>query len=386
MKIVIVSDESFFSGTAQENRQLAYARGFYESGHSVKIITLVRVDQQEERKILNDIEVEYLDHKKKAGISGWQKIRTIRSSIKLCKVLRRENRQQKIDCVIIQTFSNISVVFAYFITRVLKIKLIRDQAEYPFIHKPAYGKITLFLYTKYFYRFFDGLAVVNDALMDYFKGKIRKKAKMIKFPMIVDPRRFQEESRKPTNDNYIAYCGDMRNNKDGLPLLLDAFKIISEKHTGIRLYLIGNTVGVGEADELKQQMKNLELDERIVFTGRISRDEMPGYLNNATALVLSRPNSKQTEGGFPTKLGEYLATGRPVVVTKVGEIPSYLIDDTDAFLSEPDVESFAGKLNHVLSNPEFANRVGQNGKRLAYTTFNYKVQAQNLVSFINALN
>ena len=48
-------------------------------------------------------------------------------------------------------------------------------------------------------------------------------------------------------------------------------------------------------------------------------------------LVLARPDNIQAKGGFPTKLGEYLATGNPVVVTKVGEIPNYLIDGVNAF-------------------------------------------------------
>ena len=61
---------------------------------------------------------------------------------------------------------------------------------------------------------------------------------------------------------------------------------------------------------------------------------MPKYLCNAKLLALARPDSIQAQGGFPTKLGEYLATGRPVVVTKVGEIPDYLEDGVNAFLSD----------------------------------------------------
>lgn len=61
---------------------------------------------------------------------------------------------------------------------------------------------------------------------------------------------------------------------------------------------------------------------------------MPQMLKNAEALVLDRPNSLQAQYGFPTKLGEYLLTGNPVVVTKVGDIPLYLKDGVSALLSE----------------------------------------------------
>jgi glycosyltransferase involved in cell wall biosynthesis len=119
----------------------------------------------------------------------------------------------------------------------------------------------------------------------------------------------------------------------------------------------------------------------------VNRNELPAYLCSALLLVLSRPKNIQAEGGFPTKLGEYLATGRPVVVTKVGEIPEYLTDEVNAFLAEPDnADAFALRVLYALSNAELADKVGANGKKLAYSTFNYKVQSQNLISFISNLN
>ena len=53
-------------------------------------------------------------------------------------------------------------------------------------------------------------------------------------------------------------------------------------------------------------------------------------------MALARPTNKQAEGGFPTKLGEYLATGNTVVVTNVGEIGEFLHDKVNAFVSDPD--------------------------------------------------
>jgi glycosyltransferase involved in cell wall biosynthesis len=102
-------------------------------------------------------------------------------------------------------------------------------------------------------------------------------------------------------------------------------------------------------------------------------------------LALARPRSLQAQGGFPTKLGEYLATGNPVVVTKVGDIPLYLTDNETAFLAEPnDVDSFAKKIEFVLSNPDIAMKVGEAGKRLTQEVFNYKYQANNIVEFISS--
>jgi glycosyltransferase involved in cell wall biosynthesis len=128
------------------------------------------------------------------------------------------------------------------------------------------------------------------------------------------------------------------------------------------------------------------LAERVVFTGRVSRHEMPRFLCNAAVLALARPTSLQSEGGFPTKLGEYLSTGNPVVVTKVGDIPSYLTDGVNAFMSEPDdPHLFAEKLDEALSDPGRAKEMGLRGRQVAITHFDYKVQAEALKKFLTSL-
>ena len=50
------------------------------------------------------------------------------------------------------------------------------------------------------------------------------------------------------------------------------------------------------------------------FTGRTSPEVMPQILTDASILALARPNNVQSQNGFPTKLGEYLATGNPVAI------------------------------------------------------------------------
>lgn len=115
----------------------------------------------------------------------------------------------------------------------------------------------------------------------------------------------------------------------------------------------------------------------------MDRSKIPSFISNAEALALSRPDSHQAQGGFPTKLGEYLATGKPVCVTKVGEIPEYLEDNVSAFMANPgDVDSFADALDRALGNPNISITVGQAGKFIAETIFNSDIQAKRLSDFL----
>ncbi len=92
--------------------------------------------------------------------------------------------------------------------------------------------------------------------------------------------------------------------------------------------------------------------------------------------------SLQADYGFSTKLGEYLATGRPVVSTKVGEIEKYLIDRKNAFLCEPNIISVAEAICCIIEDYDSALKIGQEGKRCALEFFNNKTETAKIINEI----
>ena len=86
--------------------------------------------------------------------------------------------------------------------------------------------------------------------------------------------------------------------------------------------------------------------------------------------------------GFPTKLGEYLLTENPVVVTSVGDIPLFLRHGESAYLAEPgNPEDIAAKIEDALSSPN-ASSVGKKGAEIAKQCFNSEIEAEKVVKFI----
>ena len=70
------------------------------------------------------------------------------------------------------------------------------------------------------------------------------------------------------------------------------------------------------------------------------------------------------------KLGEYLATGRPVIVTDTGEISKYLKDKVNARIVKAGDESdFTEKLMWMLENPEESCKIGIKGRETAINNF-----------------
>lgn len=227
----------------------------------------------------------------------------------------------------------------------------------------------------------DLFAVMTQTLLNYYRGMAKKDARFIHLPMTVDISRFKGVSAKVEYTKpYIAFTGTMANHKDGVDVLIQAFSRIADKYPNLHLYLAGFWhYDVPMQDKL---IEEFGLQERVHRLGILSRDQIPPFVCNAEVLALSRPDSHQAQGGFPTKLGEYLATGKPVCVTTVGEIPLYLEDNVSAFMAEPsNVDSFADALDRALGDKDNALKVGHRGREVAERHFNVEFQSKRLSDF-----
>lgn len=198
-----------------------------------------------------------------------------------------------------------------------------------------------------------GFITCSHSLKDYYSPLLSENIPIHISPLIINIDKFIDGIvKEDVNVPYIGYCGSLGNNKDGLPNLIESFSIITEKYESIELHLAGNG-DQKTLDELHALVNKLGLNSRVVFTGNLLHSQMPSFLANAKLLVLARPNNKQAEGGFPSKIGEYMSVQVPIVVTNVGELHHYLIDKYNCFMAEADsIESFAAKVVEAL---EFEN-------------------------------
>jgi len=233
---------------------------------------------------------------------------------------------------------------------------------------------------------YDGLALMTKTLIDHYKKFQGRLPFMLHLPMTVDLNRFQGNI-KPINNfkqPYIVFIGFMNDRKEGVNVLIEAFSKIASNFNDLKLYLVGPKTY--DTPNHYKLINKLQLTDRVFIMGEYHRDKIPSILKNAELLVLPRPESKQAQGGFPTKLGEYLATGRPICATKVGEIPLYLEDEASVYFAKPgSVDSFSDAMKRALSNPDKAYKIGLKGKEIAMQNFNKKIQANILYEFMKSL-
>lgn len=110
--------------------------------------------------------------------------------------------------------------------------------------------------------------------------------------------------------------------------------------------------------------------EAVHFVGLLSHEQYLQLLWGAAVLVVPRIESRATGAAFPTRLAEYLATGRPVVTTTVSGVKELLTDGVDALLVPPgDPRALADALAQLLGDSPAADEIGRRGKAISARAF-----------------
>ena len=102
---------------------------------------------------------------------------------------------------------------------------------------------------------------------------------------------------------------------EGLDLLIDALALLRERAPHLKLLLLG---GGPQEEALRQQVQQLELEGRVVFTGRVPHGEVQRYYDLMDLLVYPRRSMRLTEMVTPLKPLEAMAQGKLVIASDVG--------------------------------------------------------------------
>lgn len=316
--------------------------------------------------------------KKNIVVRNYKKIIGLINTVIVVRKVNRRNHTK----VLFYNCEYADEVFVGICLRLSGIKIIRDFSEAPsyIIKNKKNPFIESFLH-RCRLKIYHDIIVISEYLNKFYSAKFPA-GHIYQIPILVDIERFTARKDTPRSQKpLLTYVGFMGGNKDGLQDLIEAMKVVKDAVPDFTLNLIG-TASARELTQLKNKVSELGLQDHIVFVGSKSPSEIPGYLLQSDLLVLARPNNNQAKAGFPTKLGEYLASKKPVVITKTGEIPKYLEDGKTAYLAEPDdVNNFAQKVIAAL-NDVHSKTVGENGFEVAARNFNYKLYGEKILEII----
>ncbi|MFQ6087365.1 MAG: glycosyltransferase family 4 protein [Candidatus Methanofastidiosia archaeon] len=169
------------------------------------------------------------------------------------------------------------------------------------------------------------------------------------------------------DDEVILYVGTLSKSK-GVEDLIEAFKIL-KKSCGKNLKLMI----VGDENERKNLLK-LEKDERIVFTGRLLSSDLACAYRTSSLFVLP----SRTPENCPMTIIEAMASGLPVVASRIGGIPELVREDRNGFcFKSSEIDELAEKIEKALEKKE---KFGKNGREYFQKNHTLEKLAHSLIS------
>jgi len=232
---------------------------------------------------------------------------------------------------------------------------------------------------RYTIRLASGIITVSNYLRDIYVKKACNNIPVVLIPVSATINNHNEKKVNYSNPIKIVYTGTFAE-KDGVELLIEAFGNISKINGNCVLLLTGNGY------RLPLIKDRIVGNTNIKYIGYLNDDEFYRFLKEADVMCITRTGSEFANAGFPFKLGEYLATGNPVIVSDVSDVSCYLENMRDALIVQPDnVKQIQKALEYCIDNPDAARTIGENGRNKCERYFNPLVNGQHLIKLFQAV-
>jgi glycosyltransferase involved in cell wall biosynthesis len=161
----------------------------------------------------------------------------------------------------------------------------------------------------------------------------------LKIPILAD---FGEYGFDGNNEDqkYFLFCGAL-SYIEVVKFIVDSFCLLNNDAVCLYLVVNGNKE---QRDRLEDYLRLNSQKNNIKIFSNVDQDKLDAYYKNAAGLLIPLRPTVQDEARFPHKIGEYLASGNPVISTNYGEVKHYFTDRENMLIAESyDTRSFADK-------------------------------------------
>lgn len=224
-------------------------------------------------------------------------------------------------------------------------------------------------FTRYFLRACDAFVCMSEKVkQDLLKFQLPQPVVLLDHPLydnFGDAVNKLEARRKlgiGDNDKVLLFFGFIRKYK-GLDILLKALQLQPDQ--SLKLIVAGEFYE--DENHYRELMQPLEKNQQLhVFNSFIPNDEVRYYFSAADAVV--QPYRTATQSGV-TPLSYHF--DKPMIVTRVGGLPDYVIDGETGLVAEPNPESLAMSINAFfqLGEIHFTERLRREKLRFSWRVF-----------------
>lgn len=242
------------------------------------------------------------------------------------------------------------------------------------IYRATHNKVLTNLILKLFMQNFNkaDLAIaVNEFTRDLYLKEYNLKVpvKVVYNATYMKPVEDKIKARQIVNEKFklndqekvLLYVGRINKLKD-IDLILDCLPCIEEKFKEYKLILVGNG---NDEEYFKKKARNLKLENKIIFAGKIMDKELLANIYCRADLFLF-PSHYDTDG--IVKL-EAASQNTPTVYVENTGACSSIIDNVTGFISKFTPKDYAEKILYALTNENIYKKVSENVRTMLYRTW-----------------
>ncbi len=182
------------------------------------------------------------------------------------------------------------------------------------------------------------------------------------------------------DEKFLLYVGGISPHKN-LATLITAFEQISRDQKDVKLVLVGDYKDdpfFSAYPSLKKQVSEIGLEDRVIFTGFISDEDLAQLYNTAALLVFP-----SLEEGFGLPAIEAMSCGTPVAASNCSSLPEVL-GEAGRFFDPRDAENMAQMIGQILADAELQEKMRSTGLKQA-EQFMWKKAAQQALVIFNEI-
>lgn len=159
----------------------------------------------------------------------------------------------------------------------------------------------------------------------------------------------------------------------GADALVDAFARFAGQNPAARLLMVGSGP---EEQRLRDQIERHHLSDRCKFIGPVEHDRVPALLR---AMDVAAAPYRPMDGFYfsPIKLFEYMAAGVCVVASRIGQIETIIVHESNGWLCRPgDVGDLAAALERMHTDRGLRHRLAEQGRQCAISKHSWMETAR----------
>lgn len=228
----------------------------------------------------------------------------------------------------------------------------------------------------------DAIVTLGKAMLDVIVSQGIASDKVVLGPnavggdFLLEPVTPADAREKLGLDPALNYIGTVSSLVDyeGLDHLVEALAILAPEFPSLRVLLVG---GGTAAPTLQAQAVRLGLADKVIFTGRVPREQASTYHQALDIFVVPRKNLDVTRAVTPLKPVEALASGRPVVASDLPALREIVDHGITGMLSPADdPQSLAKTLATLLGDEPLRRSLGENGRQKVLQNRTWAANAQ----------